>query len=289
MVIPTLRKTLLDGCLVGTKENAVGIYRNYPIIIKHDNNADEFTIEMNVASDFDEDNQELNQFWQEEKLKNPSILLIEVRHYRIYITIKPPLWANQKTEMIDSTIDTFIDYFIVNNYYGCCAACGKPIEMGISCYEFDTTNLFCCEECIPKIVERMENRKENIRSEKSNYGKGIIGALLAGLLGCAFYIFMYNQGILKGAVGFFIGKLCMNGYTKLGKTFDFRGLISCVILMILMIFISNHIAWYINGMTGNYWTDLIMMYFTTFLASAQPIYNAIHNTRGNYKFRKINL
>lgn len=289
MVIPTLRKTLLDGNLVGTKENAVGIYRGFPIIIEHDNNADEFTIEMNAASVFDEDNQELNLFWQGEKLKNPSILLIEVRHYRIFITVKPPLWANQKTEMLNSTIDTFIDYLIANNYYGCCPACGNTVEIGIDCYEFDTTNVFSCEECIPKIVDRMEKRKKDIRSQKSNYGKGMLGALLAGLLGCALYIFMYNQGIIKGAVGFLIGKLCLNGYVKLGKGFDFRGAISCVIMMLVMIFISNHIGWVMTDMQTDYWKNLVFVYFTTFVASAQPLYNAVRGTTGNYSFKKIDL
>ena len=289
MVIPTLRKTLLDGNLKGTKENAVGIYRGYPIIIEHDNNADEFTIEVDVASDFDIDNLELIKYWQAEKLKNPSILLIEVRHYRFFITIKPPLWANQKTEMINNTVDSIIDFFIQNNYYGCCPACGNPIEMGIDCYEFDTTNIFCCEECIPNLLNRMDERIKDALSTKSNLAKGLLGAFLAGLLGCAFYVFMYNQGIIKGAVGFLIGKLCINGYIKFAKDFDFRGAISCILMMLVMIFISNYVGWITTGMVSDFWKELIIIYTTTFMASAQPLYHLVHGTTGKYRFKKIKL
>lgn len=289
MVIPTLRKTLLDGNLKGTKENAVGIYRDFPIIISHDNGEDEFTITFNTTSDDDVDNQALNQHLQQERLNNPDILLVTTNPYSVSITIKPPLWANQKTETINRTVDTFIDALITANYYGCCCYCGKRYTGNMTCLELDARDFLMCDDCVPEYLAAVDERKAEVLSEKSNYWKGMLGALLGGLIGCIFYFVMYQQGILKGAVGFLIGKLCMNGYEKLGKTFDFRGAISCIIMMFVLIVLSNHIAWIINGMTSDYWMDLAFIILTTILASYKGLAQAIKNTTLHFDVKKIKL
>ncbi|MBQ2902069.1 MAG: hypothetical protein IJA07_06235 [Agathobacter sp.] len=289
MVIPTLRKTLLDGNLKASKENAIGIYRGFPIIIAHDNNEDEFTITFNTTSDYDEDNQALTQHLQQERLKNSDILLVTTTPYSVSITIKPPLWANQKTETINRTIDTFIDALITANYYGCCRYCGKKYDGNMTCLELDARDFILCDECVPDYLAAVDKRKAEVLSEKSNYWKGMLGALGGGIIGCLFYFVMYEQGIIKGAVGFLIGKLCMKGYEKFGKTFDLRGAISCIVLMFLLVALSNHICWIMSDMTGDYWLDLGSVLLMTLLSSYQGIAQVIKNTSLHFKINKIKL
>ena len=290
MVIPTLRKTLLDGNLKASRENAIGIYRGFPIIIAHDNSADEFTITINISSDDDTDNEALNQHLQQEKINNPEILLVTTHPRRVSFTIKPPLMAKQKTEMINRMVDAFIDTAITANYYGCCCYCGKKYDGNMTCLELDARDFIFCDECVPEYLAAVDEKREEVLSEKSCYWKGMLGALGGGLIGAIFFFWTYyEEGLVKGVVGFLIGKLCMKGYEKFGKVFDLRGAISCIILMFVLICLYNHICWYMFDATGDYWKDLGVVLLLTLLSSYQGLAQAIKNTTLHFDINKIKL
>lgn len=139
--------------------------------------------------------------------------------------------------------------------------------------------------------------QENI---KSNLAAGLVGAFLGSLIGCALWILIWRMGYIAGIAGFVIGVCALKGYEKLGKTLDIKGAIVTVILMIVMIFLANKLAWswdaydalkdygwtffdvfrnldYImeeSAITSYYYKDLVIGYFLTALSSFKLIIGA---------------
>lgn len=135
---------------------------------------------------------------------------------------------------------------------------------------------------------------------KSNLAAGLVGAFLGALIGCALWILIWKLGYIAGIAGFAIGVCALKGYEMLGKSLDIKGAISTVVIMIVMIFLANKIAWswdaydalkdygwtffdtfqnldYIlaeSDLTGSYTTDLVIGYFLTALSSFKLIIGA---------------
>lgn len=135
---------------------------------------------------------------------------------------------------------------------------------------------------------------------KSNLAAGIVGAFLGALIGCVLWILIWKLGYIAGIAGFVIGVCALKGYELLGKSLDIKGAIVTVIIMIIMIFLANKLAWSMDAydalkdygwtffdsfqnldyileeseLTSAYIKDLVIGYFLTALSSFKLIINA---------------
>lgn len=135
---------------------------------------------------------------------------------------------------------------------------------------------------------------------KSNLAAGIVGAFLGALIGCVLWILIWKLGYIAGIAGFAIGVCALKGYELLGKSLDIKGAIVSVVIMIIMIFLANKIAWSIDAydalkdygwsffdifqnldyiveeseLTSAYTKDLIIGYLLTALSSFKLIVGA---------------
>lgn len=77
---------------------------------------------------------------------------------------------------------------------------------------------------------------------KENVFLGIIGAVLGSLIGVACIVLLEKLGYVASLSGVVMGVCTIKGYRILGKGFSLKGLITCAVVMIAMVYVSNWIS-----------------------------------------------
>lgn len=78
--------------------------------------------------------------------------------------------------------------------------------------------------------------------ESSNWLFGIVGALIGSLIGVALWIGIYQTGYISSLGGIVIVLGIIAGYTILGKRFDVKGVVICILLSAIMLFVAQYTA-----------------------------------------------
>lgn len=78
---------------------------------------------------------------------------------------------------------------------------------------------------------------------KSNLIAGLVGAFLGSLIGGVLWVIIYKLGFIAGLAGAVAMICAMKGYEMLGKTLDKKGVIACIIIVVITIFLANKLAW----------------------------------------------
>lgn len=76
-----------------------------------------------------------------------------------------------------------------------------------------------------------------------NVPLGLIGALVGAILGGASIILLSQLGYIASISGFILAICTLKGYELLGKRLSRKGIILCVILMIVTPFVADWIDW----------------------------------------------
>ena len=79
----------------------------------------------------------------------------------------------------------------------------------------------------------------DLTPRKSNVLLGIIGAVVFSLIGCVIWIIIGSFGYVSYLGGLALSLLTVTGYKLLGKKFDIYGVITCLIVVALAVFVSN--------------------------------------------------
>ena len=137
----------------------------------------------------------------------------------------------------------------------------------------------------------MEKKVENDGLVKTeNVVMGIIGALIGSLAGVAAIILLDMIGFIASVSGVVMGAATLFMYEKLAGKISKKGIIICVIIMIIMVLIGNNLAWSIaiarelkvtvfdvfprlypvittSGLTGDYIRGILALYAFTLLGA----------------------
>ena len=74
---------------------------------------------------------------------------------------------------------------------------------------------------------------------KEKVAGGILGAFLGTLIGAICIVLVNQFGYIASISGVVMGVCALKGYQILGKKMSLKGIIICVILILLMVYISN--------------------------------------------------
>lgn len=106
----------------------------------------------------------------------------------------------------------------------------------------------------------------SIHTNNSKLVKGVIGAILGGLLSSSIWILLYRIGIIAGIAGFVSAVLVFKGYEFLGKTLDKKGLVASIIILIITIYCSVLLGITISVLTSENYPLTISNILYAFLA-----------------------
>ena len=98
---------------------------------------------------------------------------------------------------------------------------------------------------------------------KENVALGIVGALAGALLGGASIVLLSQLGYIASISGFILAFCTLKGYELLGKGLSKKGVVICVILMLVTPFVADLIDWAL--LVYRSWAD----YGVTFLECVQ--------------------
>ncbi len=95
--------------------------------------------------------------------------------------------------------------------------------------------------------------------KKENVAAGIVGAILGSLIGVLSIVLIGQLGYIAAISGFIMAICTLKGYEKLGGKLSKKGVIICILIMLLMVYVGNRFDWAV-AVAGALETDI----FTAF-------------------------
>jgi len=309
MMKEKLRSQILGGALQDYKKHLAGSYRGFYITV--DFISPQYIVRINASSPNDEGNAALKAFAEQQKTANKHLNNVAIYDHAIVLSIRMPNLAKNIPSTLNGIIEPIINYLINGIYSSGCENCGNALEQ-ISCYEINGQHHYICEACVGDVQGSLQEQQDITMSQKSNLLPGLVGAFLGSLIGCILWVVIYRLGYIAGLAGAVTGICAMKGYEMLGKHLDKKGVIGSVIIMIVMIFFANKIAWAweaysaleeygytftdcfralgeilkTSELTASYYGDLAIGYVLTLVASYRNIVSAFRTSTGSYTFKK---
>lgn len=311
MLKESYRAQLLGGSLQDYKHHMSGNYKGFPVVIDLVNG--QYAVKINAQSPNDPGNAGLNAFLMQQKESIKQIAQVNTYDHCVVLTIQVPGLAKNIPDAVNAIIDPLIDYMLNYGYGVGCEQCGDTSEP-LSCYEINSGHHYLCPNCSASIQNSLQAHQQDVLNAKSKLVPGLVGAFLGSLIGCALWIVIYKLGYIAGIAGAVTAICAMKGYEMLGGHLDRKGVIGSVIIMLVMIYIGNKIAWSweafdalkeygytfsdcfrglgeildASDLYGSYCTDLVIGYLLTAICSYKNIINAFRASRGSYKMNKMN-
>ncbi len=309
MIKEKLRAQILGGSLQDYKMHLAGTYRGFYITVNFV--SPQYIVRINASSPNDEGNAALKSFAEQQKAANKHLNKVDIYNHAIVLYIKVPNLAKNLPNVINSAVEPIINYMISGAYSSGCENCGNATEQ-IACYEINGLHHYICEGCVGEIQGALQEKQDVTKSQKSNLVPGLVGAFLGSLIGCILWVLIYRLGYIAGLAGAVTGICAMKGYEMFGKHLDKKGVIGSVVIMVIMIFFANKIAWAweaadalseygyrfsdcfrafgeilaASDLTGSYYGDLAIGYVLTLVASYRNIINAFRTSTGSYTIKK---
>lgn len=117
-----------------------------------------------------------------------------------------------------------------------CSNCGNQLEEGI------TSCTFCGQPVneepivVPTQTAAVETKKENVVT-------GTVGALLGAAIGGIVIILLSKLGLVASLSGFILAVCTLKGYEILGRKLSLKGVIICLILIIITPYLADRLDW----------------------------------------------
>ncbi|MBQ9912585.1 MAG: hypothetical protein IJM49_06110 [Firmicutes bacterium] len=299
---------LLDGSLEDRRNHVLGRYRGFYTVIQPTANGI-YRVTMSAYQEQDPGNALLSGELSKLKLSNKSIRSAEVSGYSFYIEFAA-MSAKKFIELVNETIPQITRFLTMNGYESGCSSCGS--KFNVASYTVNGTVVFLCPECAAEIEKSLADNKEVQKTRKSDLVKGAVGALIGAFAGAVVYLLLYRIGFFAAISGMVMSVLALMLYEKFGGCLDIKGVICCIVILVLMVYFANRLSWawdaydalrdygwsfsecfrelgYIvteSDLTGSYYGSLGLGYLFTALGSVRQFVSAFKGSTGSYTFKK---
>ena len=245
MVNEKIRSQILGGCLKDYRNHMAGIYRGYRIIIEQDKG--QYLIKINARSSVDINNEILNEFLRKQQEQNPLIRNLQIYSFSVVLEVSLSAANKNIADSFNAIIEPVIDFLVRGRYTSACEVCGTD-TFAINCYEINGEHHHICERCAAEVNATLQKNqnppaKRPARQPQSNFIAGIGGAAAGALIGCILWIIIYKLGFVGGIAGIAVAFCSFKGYELLGGSLDKKGIICSIAIMVILIFITNKLAW----------------------------------------------
>ncbi|MCM1065843.1 MAG: FUSC family protein [Eubacterium sp.] len=124
-----------------------------------------------------------------------------------------------------------------NGFTPCCSICGK--EEMVSAYQAEGIYHHLCGDC----ETSMRQKYATMKPKKENVVGGIVGAVLGSLLGVLCIVLLSQLGYVAALSGVVMAIGVLKGYELLGGRLTKKGIVICVVVMLLMTYLGDRLDW----------------------------------------------
>ena len=311
MLSKKLCSQLLDGNMTDHNKYISGTCRGFYVTINTTPNG-MFSFQISAHSENDPENAALREFIESRKNVTEQIQSFTVYHNSVTIVSTRTFLGKKIPEHLNTAIMPIIDYLANNGYATGCMQCGTQ-NAQIDCYDINGAHHYLCSDCVGKVEGALMDRKQGILAQKSKFIPGIVGAFLGAMIGCVVYFLIWQLGYVAAIAGLVTAVCAFKGFEMLGGVVDKKGVIACVVVIILAVLFANKLVWSydaysalkeygwsffecfrnlkeileLSNATGEYYGGLVMAYVMTALGSFRSVVNAFKASTGSYKVKKM--
>lgn len=136
-------------------------------------------------------------------------------------------------------------YFRESGYNDVCEHCGIVVDE-TSYYRHDGEVNHFCRNCFGDAANILNSRFAQIENVKENVLLGLVGALIGSIVGAGIIILLGWIGVFASFAGFVLAFGTLMGYKSFGKKLSIKGIVICVVIMIVMTLLANHVVWTVD-------------------------------------------
>lgn len=202
---------------------------------------------------------------------------------------------------LETAINSLITFLHTRGYVACCQYCGQEVPTTGQVVVNSYMNL--CEECVNKMRHDMTIAEQQKSQAKENLVGGIVGAFLGSIIGILCIIFFSQMGKVAVISGVVMAVCTLKGYEMLGSKLTKKGIVVCIIMMLVMTYVGDRIDWaimiarelesawgsdiltaykYVPNLlaegyidSGSYWGNLVLLYVFTIGGAIPTVSNIV--------------
>ena len=219
---------------------AYGSFKGFDTVVKM-YESDEYTIFLSIACPNQIVYQGLNQFLKDLPKSHLNVINTIFENKTLIARVGSQFEYNSSNIM--ALLQDMTSYFNSNGIVNVCKYCGSQNKQ-IPIINNGSVN-YMCERCNINAGKSISQNPQQIQytpEKKGNILTGILGAILGSLIGVALWVVIYQFRYIAGITGLAIFFLAVKGYFLFGGKPEIKGLIICVVLSIVMIFLAEHIG-----------------------------------------------
>jgi len=311
MISKKMNEQVLGGALSYHKKYLAGPYKGYYITI--DYKPPVYIVYIHATFDNLAGKAQFESFLKEYRDTMQYLSKAEAKQHTVKLRIIEPKPKKLIPSVLNDTIEPVIRQLLGCKYDTGCINCGDNDGV-IDCYEISGYHHYLCEECIVEIEQEFKDKQIELTEIPSNSTLGAIGAFCGGMIGVIAWVLLYANNLFAWLAGLAILFCAYKGYEMLGGHIDKKGFAISTVIIGIMIFLGNHLAWawaaldtakmqgYSIGeilllwkildashATMSYILDLIAGYILTFAIGFKLIKSTHRKSVGSYCIKKMNL
>lgn len=234
------------------------------------------------------------------KREHPQVKSLTQNGTTIVMTLKKLHGLDGMQQGLRDNIATLVRYLQSEGFTECCQACNaSDVD---ACYVAGSYAMLC-RNCFTRLQQDRTALDTQKKGKHENIVGGIVGALLGSLIGVAAIVILSRLGYVAAISGVILAVCTLKGYEMLGGKLSTKGIIICVVLMLLMTWLGDRVDWAIvvaheletDYMTAfqvvpdlvkydiiersTYYINLVMLYLFTVLGAVPTIVSTLKNRK----------
>lgn len=203
---------------------------------------------------------DINDFIKKERLikkciyKNHGLRLILNKRLMCIITMDKTL------KQLDHFLNNFTILLQENGYQDCCQNCGAEKT---SFRLINEGKFILCDNCYDVAGLLVDNNGISFDKKDGNFNLGIIGAICGAAVGSFFIIIFDQGGFMMSFAGLLMSFCTLKSYKLLATHNSKKGLITCLILMVLVSYHIHRLSWSIT--LADYYSTTTFIFFVNFI------------------------
>ena len=158
---------------------------------------------------------------------------------RVIFSLRPGAAAKSYAGKIHTLLPELLSYLHNNGYENCCEI-SRVIGATVGCMTSGVPQLLAPD--LFAEVSRKAEQNERVRAEMpENIGRGILGALIGGLIGAAAIVLIGQLGYVAAISGMVLGYCTIGGYRRGAGKLSAVGIAVSIVVMLLAVYLGNRV------------------------------------------------